>query len=455
MAGHEKFSYKSLDEIKEDIKKLGINIPISEDLDVLKRTVSIGDSSIPNSLGIHPMEGCDGTAEGKPDELTYRRYERFARGGAGLLWFEATAVVNEGRANPRQIYICQENKEEFKKLLDSAIEAAKEEFGENYEPYTVVQLTHSGRYSRPIDNPAPIIATKNPYLGRNLPDDYPVITDEELEDLEDKFVEAAALAKEIGFNAVDIKACHGYLNSELLSAFTREGKYGGSFENRTRFLLNIVDKINARVGDGLDIAVRMNAYDSVPYPYGWGVDKDDFLKADLTEPIKLVKALYDRGVRLINLSTGNPYYNPHVGRPYDIGYYTPPEHPLEGTARMLDIIKQIQERVPEMVVMATGFSWLREFAPYIAAGGIQEGWFTIAGFGRQAFAYPDFAKDILTNGAMDRKKCCIACSKCSEIMRDWGKAGCVIKDAKIYAPIYREGRKGKPDFDRNRIARHV
>ena len=359
MANHEKFKYNSLDDLKEEIKKLNLSIPISEDLEILKRRIPMGDKDIPNSLGIHPMEGCDGTAEGKPDELTYRRYERFARGGAGLLWFEATAVVKEGRANPRQIYICQENKEEFKKLLNQSLAAAKDEFGDDHRPFTVVQLTHSGRYSRPTGEPEPIIATRNPYLGRNLPEDYPLITDEELERLEDRFVEAAVLAKEIGFDAVDIKACHGYLNSELLSAFTREGKYGGSFENRTRFLLNIIDKIKARLGHQLDIAVRMNAYDSVPYPYGWGVSKDDFLKPDLTEPIKLVKILYDKGVKLINISTGNPYYNPHVGRPYDIGYYIPPEHPLEGTARMLDIIKQIQQSVPDMVVMATGFSWLR------------------------------------------------------------------------------------------------
>ncbi|MFY9176083.1 MAG: hypothetical protein WBI74_11365 [Caldicoprobacterales bacterium] len=455
MAEHAKFRYRSLDEVKEDISKLGVIIPISQDLEILKKTISMGDKIIPNSLGIHPMEGCDGTVEGKPDELTYRRYERFARGGAGLLWFEATAVVEEGRANPRQIYICPENKEDFKKLLDQALAAAREDFGHDYRPYTVVQLTHSGRYSRPTGKPAPIIATRNPYLGRDIPEDYPLITDQELERLEDKFVEAAVLAKEVGFDAVDIKACHGYLNSELLSAFTREGKYGGSFENRTRFLLNIVDKIKDGIGEGLDIAVRMNAYDAVPYPYGWGVDKDDFLKPDLTEPIKLVNILYDKGVRLVNISTGNPYYNPHVGRPYDLGYYIPPEHPLEGTARMLDIIRQIQQSCPDMVIMATGFSWLREFAPFIAAGGIQEGWFTIAGFGRQAFAYPDFAKDIITKGAMDSRKSCIACSKCSEIMRDRGKAGCVIKDAKIYAPIYIEGRKGKPEINRNRVAYHV
>ncbi|MGI5850946.1 MAG: flavin oxidoreductase/NADH oxidase [Caldicoprobacterales bacterium] len=455
MTVHEKFMYRSLDEIRADIDKFGIELPMLDDLGPLKSPISMKGTTIPNSIGIHPMEGCDGTDRGGPSDLTFRRYERFARGGAGLLWFEATAVVEEGRANPRQLYICEENKDQLKRLLDDTMEVVRQEYGQDHKPYTVVQLTHSGRYSKPEGKPAPIIATRNPYLGRNLPEDYPLITDDELKRLEDIFVEAACMAREIGFDAVDIKACHGYLNSELLSGFTREGDYGGSFENRTRFLLNIVDKIKDRLGDELDITLRLNAYDSVPYPYGWGVDREDFLVPDLTEPIRLVKILHNKGIELINISTGNPYYNPHVGRPYDMGYYTPPEHPLVGTARMLDIIRQIQESVPDMKVMATGFSWLREFAPYIAAGGIQKGWFSIAGFGRQSLAYPDFAKDILTKGIMDRKKSCIACSKCSEIMRDGGRAGCVIKDAKIYAPIYREGRKGKPPIDGSRVAHHV
>jgi 2,4-dienoyl-CoA reductase-like NADH-dependent reductase (Old Yellow Enzyme family) len=455
MSDHKKFSYQSLEELRGDIKILGLDIPISEDLEVLKKPVKVGEKTLPNALAIHPMEGCDGTAVGKPDELTFRRYRRFAEGGAGLIWVEASAVVQEGRANPRQLYICPENKKDFKKLLDGILEVTGDEFGSEHSPYTVIQLTHSGRYSRPDKKPSPIIATRNPYLERNLPDDYSLITDDELEQLEYKFVEAAVLAKDIGFDAVDIKSCHGYLISALLSAFTREGKYGGSYENRTRFLLNIVNKIKERIGDQLDITLRLNAYDAIPYPYGWGVDKENFRKPDLTEPIKLVKTLYNRGVRLINISTGNPYYNPHIGRPYDTGSYIPPEHPLEGTARMLNIIRQIQQSVPQMVIMATGFSWLRHMASYMAAGGIQEGWFTLAGFGRQSLAYPDFPRDIFEKGGMERLKSCIACGKCTEIMRDGGRAGCVVRDSQIYAPIYREGRQGKPSLVGTHVAEHI
>lgn len=455
MSEHKRFNYENLESLKEEIEKLGVNIPISEDLSVLKRSVQIGDKNIPNSLAISPMEGCDGTELGEPDELTFRRYERFARGGAGLLWVEACAVVNEGRANPRQLYINDESKRAFQDLYEKTIASAQEEFGEEYRPYTVLQLTHSGRYSKPVDKPEPIIATNNEYLDPKMHGDYRIVSDEELEQLEDKYVEAAELAAEVGFDAVDIKSCHRYLNSELLSAHTREGKYGGSFENRTRFLLNIVDKIQARLGNKIEITLRMNAYDAIAYPYGWGVDKDDFHKPDLTEPIKLVKLLAERGIKLINISSGNPYYNPHVCRPYEQGPYVPNEHSLKTIERMLFMARQIQENVPEMAVVASGFSWLRDLAPYIAAGGIKDGWFKLAGFGRQAFAYPDFAKDILLNGKMDKRKCCISCGKCTEIMRDGGKAGCVIKDTEVYVPIYKAGREGKPSMVGTHIGEHI
>jgi 2,4-dienoyl-CoA reductase-like NADH-dependent reductase (Old Yellow Enzyme family) len=450
-----KFNYCSSEELKKDIEKSGLDIPFSEDLEVLSNTVKIGDKLIPNTLVVHPMEGCDGTEEGKPSELTLRRYERFAKGGAGILWVEATAVVNEGRANPRQLYLCEENLADFKALVSGMLEVAKLEYGENFRPYTVVQLTHSGRYSKPKGKAEPIIAVNNDYLDRFLPEKYRIVTDEELETLEEQYVKAAVLAKEAGFDAVDIKSCHRYLNSELLSSFTREGKYGGSFENRTRFLLNTIDKIKAKLCDSIDITLRMNAYDAIPYPFGFGVNEEDVHKPNLEEPIKLVKLLREKGVKLINISCGNPYYNPHVGRPFDIGPYMPVKSQLSSISLMLNIIREIQQAVPEINVVATGFSWLREYGANVAAGGIQEGWFKLCGFGRQAFAYPNFARDILEKGKMDRAKCCIACGKCSEIMRDGGKAGCVIKDSEVYAPIYRKGREGKPSLVNNREAEHI
>ena len=455
MHTHEKFRFQSLEDLKQAISELNLDIPLSENISILKQGYKIGNKEIPNRMAIHPMEGCDGTIKGDPAELTFRRYNRFARGGAGILWFEATAVVPEGRANPRQLYISRENVHMFQKLLDESLEEGKVVFGESYQPYTVLQLTHSGRYSKPIQEFSPIIAVENPYLDYKLPQNYQVITDEELERLEDAFVEAAVMAKEIGFDAVDIKACHRYLVSELLSAHTREGKYGGSFENRTRFILNVVDKIQSKLGDSIDITLRMNVYDAIPYPYGWGVHKEDHKRFDTQEPINLIEILRDKGIKLVNISVGNPYYNPHVGRPYDVGPYLPAEHPLKAVERMLMVAQKIQTKLPDIAIIATGFSWLREWGAHVAAGGIEKGWFRIAGFGRQAFAYPDFARDIMEKDKMDGKKCCIACSKCTEIMRDGGMTGCVIRDASVYGPIYQEGRTGKPLLTGNHVAEHV
>lgn len=455
MAAHEKFNYKTLEDLIASIRELNVDIPVTSNTSVLLQPVEIGKKKINNRMAVNPMEGADGKANGEPDELTIRRYERFAGGGSGLLWVEATAVVAEGRANPRQISINSDTLEAFKFLQANTLTKAREAFGQGYRPYTVLQLTHSGRYSKPVAAPAPIIACQNVYLDRFLPEQYNVISDDQLAELEDRYVEAAVLAADAGFDAVDVKACHGYLINELLGAHTRTGIYGGSFENRTRFICNIVDKIREKVGNRITIASRINVYDAVPFPYGWGVDREDFHTPDFSEPIRLAKLLYEKGVKLLNVTCGNPYYNPHVNRPYDIGSYIPPVHQLENTAILLAAARAIKQAVPELKVVGSGLSWLRQFGSNVAAGCIEQGWFDIAGFGRQSFAYPDYAADIMKIGEMDARKVCLACSKCTVIMRDGGKTGCVPRDSKVYLPLYREGREGKPSVESSRPGEHI
>jgi len=441
-----KFSFNSLDEIIQENSKLGINLHFSTNLGVLGKPVEVNGFVIPNSLAVHPMEGCDGNFDGSPSDLTIRRYKRFAAGGAGLVWFEAVATVPEGRATPRQLWINRGNVGKFKQLMTDIRETAQRESGNSFRPLCVMQLTHSGRFSKPEGKPAPIIAYHNPYLhtAMNIEPDYPVISDGELEKLEESFEEAAVLAKEAGFDGVDVKCCHRYLNSELLSAYTRKGVYGETFEGRTRFLLNAVDRIRSRIGKGFIVTTRLNIYDGIPYPYGWGVDRDDCHKYDLMEPIKLIGILQGKGVSLINLTMGTPYYNPHVNRPYDLGPYVPDEHPLNGVARLIGGVGEVQKSFPQMIVVGTGYSWLRQFSQYLAAGSIEKGLATIVGFGREAFAYPEFARDILNDGSMKGEKCCIACGKCTEIMRAGGTTGCVIRDAEVFAPIYNEAKRCPP-----------
>jgi len=442
---HEKFRFRSLEDLVSRADALGLDLPISDDLSPLARRVSIGGKMTPNALAIHPMEGCDGTSDGKPDTLTRRRYRRFAQGGAGLLWFEATAVVNHARANPRQLLLVPENVEAITSLRQETLQAGRERNGEDYCPFTTIQLTHSGRYSRPIDKPAPILAHHDGVLDKaqGLSDEYALISDDALDALVDQFVQTAHLVHQCGFDGVDIKSCHRYLLSELLAAHTRPGRYGGSFENRTRFLLSVVRRVRQEIPD-LALTIRLNVYDGHPYPWGWGVSQDDPMVPDLSEPFALMRLLAEAGVAAINVTAGNPYFTPFINRPFDQnvdGVSLPAEHPLQGVVRLINLVRDVKQVCPDLVVIGTGYSWLRHHLGNVAAGVLARGWADMVGVGREAFAYPDFARDLLLKGKMDRRKVCITCSRCTQIMRDHGTAGCALLDRQVYGPIYKAGRE--------------
>ena len=442
---HERFDLRDLAGLRARMDDLHLDLPICEDLEILARPVAIGRGQAPNALAVNPMEGCDGTDDGHPGELTVRRYRRFARGGSGLLWFEATAVVPEGRANPRQLWLHPGSASAFADLRRDALAAGREVNGAGYRPYTVLQLTQSGRYSRPVSVPEPILAHHDGVLDRVqlMAEDHPLISDDELDHLQDHYVEAARLARECGFDAVDIKSCHRYLLSELLAAHTRPGRYGGPFENRTRMLLETVRRVRAEVPE-IDVAVRLNVYDGHPFPWGWGVDYGNPAVPNLAEPLRLIALLREAGVALVNVTAGNPYYTPHINRPYDqavTGGSLPDEHPLTGVARLLGLARDIKRGCPDMVILGSGYSWLRQLVAPVAAGVVAGGWADMVGLGRQAFAHPDFAREIL-NGELPQHGLCIACSRCTQIMRDHGQAGCVPFDREIYGPIYQQGRSG-------------
>lgn len=414
--------------------ELSLHIPYNDDVSVLSESIRIQNKTVPNRLVCQAMEGCDGTVDGSPDTLTLRRYDRLAKGGAGLIWYEATAVMPEARANPRQLYINEKNLDNFKNQTESIKETCLKTNG--YEPIIIMQATHSGRYSKPNGKPEPLIAYNNPIFEKDNPiPSERIVSDEYLDKVGEALVKAAYLAKKAGFDGVDIKCCHRYLNCELLSAYERKGRYGGSFENRTRLLRESVSGAFDMCGRNFIVSSRLNAYDGFPYPYGFGVQKDssDF---DPIEPILLLKKLRETGVEIINITMGNPYFNPHVNRPFAKGPYTDDEHPLKGVARMLNGTAVLKKNVPEIKLIASAFSYLGTVAPNVAAAYIKNKDFDFAGFGRTIFAYPDFARDILKTGHMHKEKCCICCSKCTELMRAGSTPGCVIKDKEVYMPLY-------------------
>ncbi len=433
-----KFTYKTLADLESEIAQRNLAIPTTPDTSAFARKVQILGIEAPNSLAIHPMEGFDGEENGAPGELTVRRYERFASGGAGLFWFEATSVCPEGRSSRRQLWINKENVDDYKRLVDRmhALSGGAP---------VICQLTHSGRFAKPDNTPAPLISYHNPIMNErlNLDPSLPVVTDDYLDALHGKYLDAVALAKEAGFDGVDIKSCHRYLLSELLSAFTREGKYGGSYENRTRLLRETVrDAVSLYGSDGFIIGTRMSVSDCIPYPYGFCTAEDG--SVDLTEAKKLLSELYGYGMSLLNLSMGTPYYNPHVNRPYDSGGYEPPESPLVGVERMINASREIKAAVPELKIIGTGYSYLRHLSPNVAAAVLEEGAVDMTGFGRMAFAYPDFARDMLA-GQFDSKKTCLSCGNCVQLMRRIATSGCPIRDP-LYRPIFIENCGGKANL---------
>ncbi|MBO5019707.1 MAG: flavin oxidoreductase/NADH oxidase [Clostridia bacterium] len=430
--------YTTTGEFKAQNNELGLDLPFSDNTDILKNEYKIGNKIIPNRLACQAMEGCDGTLDGSPDTLTKRRYERFAKGGAGIIWFEATAVMEEGRANPRQLYIRDNNLDDFKRQVEEIKETALKTNG--YEPVVIMQATHSGRYSKPNGTPEPLIAYNDPIFEKENPiSSDRIVADEYLDRVGEALVKGAVLAEKAGFDGVDIKCCHRYLNSELLSAFNRAGRYGGSLENRTRLLREGVKGAIESCSKDFILSSRLNVYDGFEYPYGFGVSEDGGLKFDATEPDWLIKELYSYGVRLLNITMGNPYFNPHVNRPFAQGGYTAAEHPLEGVSRLLGGTAELKKLNPDMAIICSAVSYLGVAAPNVVAGFIEKGGFDFGGFGRTIFAYPDFANDILKNGCMDKNKICICCSKCTEIMRKpGGTPGCVIRDRDTYLPIYKE-----------------
>ncbi len=442
----EQFTYKTLGDLKKKIVKLGLNIPIYPKVEILQQRVNVNNLFIPNRIAIQPMEGFDAELDGSPGKLTYRRYKRYAKSGAGLIWFEATAIDNNCRSNPHQLVLSEENSKKFKELvLFTKYNCNKtlKKLGFTNECILIVQLNHSGRYTLRDGKKYPVRTYPNIELDnvKGISEkEGIIISDEELKELEDIWIQKAILAKEVGFDGVDIKSCHGYLIHELFSSRLRKNsEYGGnSLKNRARFFLNIIKNLIEKLKNERNflITTRMSVYDGIPYPNGFGVKsiKSESFPAsiDLVEPIDIIDKIYNLGVRLINVTAGNPHYKPQITLPFNTpikGEILPNEHPLYGVYRLLNLATLIKNHLPDdTVVIGSGFSYLRQFAGYIATGMAHEKNLDICGFGRMALANPNFPKQIFQDGVINKNEVCITCSKCSEFMKLGKNVGCATRD---------------------------
>jgi NADPH2 dehydrogenase len=452
-------SLKTIQEFLEYTASLGIDMPFNEhveggDTAPLAQPLEVLGMTIGNRFTVLPMEGWDGTLSGKPTDLTFRRWQRFGESGAKLVWGgEAVAVRHEGRANPNQLFINWETVGDLEKLRETLVESHQEAHGRVDDLVVGLQLTHSGRYSRPDPDgkSKPRLAYDHPLLNKKmgLPSRSGlVLADDDLEEVISDFIQAAILAREAGYNFIDIKHCHGYLGHELLSAVERTGKYGGSFENRTRFLRQIVDGVR-REAPGLEIGVRLSAFDFRPfkkgadgvgqpdlvggqdtYPYTFGGGKSG-LEIDMGETEAFLSLLQGLDIRLLCLTAGCPYYNPHIQRPAlfpPSDGYLPPEDPLVGVARQIEATARLKKRFPGLVMVGSAYSYLQEWLPNVAQAVVRNGMADSIGLGRMMLSYPLLPADVLSGKPLKRKQICRTFSDCTTAPRKGLVSGCYPLD---------------------------
>ncbi len=405
---------------------IGLELPFDEDISPLFYPALLNGFNIPNRFVVQPMEGYDSEFDGSPSDLTRRRYIRYAKGNSGIIWYEAVAVSPDGRSNPKQLWINNNNINKFAVLNEQVRKSAALD---EISPLLVVQLTHSGRYSKPEGKSKPMVAALNSILDKETP--Y-ILSDDNLKKIQDQYLVAAKSAFKAGFDAIDLKACHGYLIIELLAARSRQNSiYGGEeYSKRFRFLLETVDRIKSEV-PGIIVTTRLNISDL--YEGGFGVDK--FGAIDYAEPLLLIEELKSRGIKLINISMGSPYYNSYVTRPYDNplpGQKVPEEHPLAGVMKMINGTSFFQKKFPEIYFVGSAYSYLRQFIPNVGAAVIKNGGASFIGLGRSSFAYPSLPQDLIKAGKADTSKVCITCSGCTRLIRNLRPGGCVIRDREIY-----------------------
>ncbi len=452
---------RTVDRFRARLDELGVSIPCDKELlsatdgSPLAQPKQIGELKIGNRWCIHPMEGWDTNRDGSPSDLTIRRWQRFGESGAKLIWGgEAAAVCASGRANPNQTLATASNEAGLRRLL-SELQQAHRVSGQELDDLVVgLQLTHSGRFCKPHDHQRwePRIAYHHPLLDPKFniaPGDKSVVlSDDELESLIDDFVQAAKLAQRVGFQFVDVKACHGYLLHEMLSARQRPGRFGGDLAGRSRLMRTIIGRVRDEC-PGLAIGVRLSLFDTLPYQvgaaegvpmpwdlatpyeYGFGVSPSDPLQIDLTEPLELLGLLQAEGVSMVNLTCGSPYYNPHIQRPAIFppsDGYQPPEDPLVGVARLLHATAEVKRHFPELPVVGSGYTYLQEFLPLVAQATVREQMVDFVGLGRMVLSYPGLPCDTLAGKQPVRKLVCRTFSDCTTAPRKGLISGCYPLD---------------------------
>jgi NADPH2 dehydrogenase len=211
-------------------------------------------------------------------------------------------------------------------------------------------------------------------------------------------------------------------------------------------------------GNKIELGVRLSAFDFVPfrpdpglsspgklgpgipedfggclpYRYGFGVNENNPIEPDLAETVKFIGLCAHLGIKLINLSAGSPYYNPHIQRP--AAYppsdgYQPPNDPLIDVARQINVVRQLRAVAPAQVALiGTGYSYLQEYLPHVAQAVVRGNWVDMVGLGRMTLSYPDMLAEAGAKEALAPKFICRTFSDCTTAPRNGLPSGCYPLD---------------------------
>lgn len=397
--------------------------------EMLSSSIRIGNKVAPNRIVNQPMECNDGDASGNPTELTFRRYRSLAEGQAGIIFVESLTISYESRARKNQVKIS----EDTAKVLERLVREMREM---NNESLILFQINHSGRLSQAaFSKVVCVYPAGDPGIH--------LLTEEEINDIGSEFAEAAVIAKQVGADGIDFKQCHGYLCGEIIRpANTRRDRYGGTFENRTKFFRETAQKIKEAVGDkSFLIGARYSIYEGIPG--GFGTPGPQEVTEELSEPIAFAKIIEEIGMDYVNVSAGIPPVTPEIVRPSK-------NYP-EGVYRHFGWAKAVKNAV-KIPVIGSGYSYLRDGKNdlkepdpskksfiYWAEKNLKDGHVDLVGIGRQSFADPLFARKILS-GELNSIQFCKACGGCSVLLRSQRQVGCTVYD-EYYRKVLRQARR--------------
>jgi len=364
---YQPFYLQSLEELRAEIKRLGLRVPADEDLSPLGEPLSISGRLIPNRFCAQPIAGNDAEPDGAPSSLTRRRYTAYSKGEFGLIWVERTSAV-DGQ-EPRGLRLSRDTVPRFAKMLEDMRASA------TVKPLVIVQL----------------IATSS-----------------------EAMIASAKFAADAGFDGVDIQGNWNTLPYTL-----------------------------ARLGTavpGLLLTTRLSAYEGVRG--GFGVSLNDFRKHDLAGPMTFVRSLLESGLQMLNVTSAGPRLvgTTRGSQPF-ADFERGDEHPLTTMARQLMLVQTLRETFPNVPMVGSGFSWLRQLTPHIASAAIRSGVMDFAGLGRAALACPNLPSQVLTRGMVEAGSTCMVCFACSHLAESGREVGCVIRDPDVYGHPFRDARR--------------